>query len=233
MAICKRGKGWLVTVEVGRDPATGKRRRAYLTVPTRREAEREEARLRHQAATGLDLEPTKVTLGDYLERWLGTVRPNLAPSTYRRYEGLLRRQVISYIGPVPLSKLRPLHVQQLYARLREAGRIDGAGGLSPRSLLHVHRVLSGALGQAVRWQIIPRNVCQAVETPQARRSEIRAFSPEEARRLMEVAQAEDSAYGDAVILALYSGASPGGAIGPALGRRGGEGAIRRTAPSSA
>lgn len=131
MAIRKRGKKWLVTVEVGRDPTTGRRRRAYRTIATKREAEREEAGLRHQVATGLDMEPTKITLSEYLRRWLAAVRPNLAPSTYQRYVGLMHHQVIPHIGGLPLSKLRPLHIQHLYARLKDEGRADGRGGLSP------------------------------------------------------------------------------------------------------
>jgi integrase len=213
VAIRKRGKSWLVAVELGRDPATRKRRRAHATVATKREAEREEARLRHQAATGLDLEPTRITVADYLQRWLGAVRPNLATSTYLRYDGLLRHQVMPHIGAIPVSKLRPLHVQQLYACLQEAGRADGRGGLSPRTLLHVHRVLSEALEQAVRWQIVHRNVCKAVEAPQARRAEMRTLSREDTRRLLEAAQAGGSVYGSAVILAVHTGLRLGELLG--------------------
>jgi integrase len=213
MGIRKRAKGWLVSVELGRDPTTGRRRRAYLTVHTKREAEREEARLRHEAATGLDLEPTKISLVQYLKRWLDAARPNLAPSTCRRYEDLLRHQVLPHIGTISLSKLRPLHVQQLYALLQEIGRADGKGGISPRTLLHVHRLLSEALGQAVRWQIIPRNVCQAVEAPQARRAEMRTLSPEETRRLLKAAEAEDTVYGDAIVLATHTGLRLGELLG--------------------
>lgn len=213
MAVRRRGKRWLVTVDVGRDPTTGKRRRAYVTAATKREAEREETKLRHQAVTGLELEPARLTLAGYLERWLAAVSSNLAPATHLRYEGLVRYQVIPHIGAVPLSKLRPLHVQQLYARLQQTGRADGRGGLSPRTLLHVHRVLSEALGQAVKWQLVARNVCQAVEAPQARRTEVRALSPEDARRLLEVAEAEDSTYGDSVILALHTGLRLGELLG--------------------
>ena len=205
MAIRKRGSSWLVTVELGLESTTGRRRRAYVTASTKREAVREEAKLRHEVDTGLDLEPTKITVAQYIHHWLAAVRPNLAPSTYRRYEGLMDHQIIPYIGATPLSKLRPLHVQQLYARLQTEGRADGKGGLSPRTLLHVHRVLSEALRQAVRWQITSRNVCEAVEAPQARGKEIRALTPEETRRLLEVGQEEDSVLGDAVILAVHSG----------------------------
>lgn len=192
----------------GARPLTGKRRRVHATVATRREAEREEARLRHEVAEGLDLEPARITLAQYLSRWLTSVRPNLAPATYRRYHDLLRLHVLPHIGTGALSKLRPLHVQQLYARLQADPGPDGRH-LSSRTRLHVHRVLSTALAQAVRWQIISRNVCQAVDPPQARKAEIRALDPEETRRLLEVAEAEDSVHGDAVVLALHTGLRQG------------------------
>lgn len=212
MAVRKRGKSWLATMELGRDPLTGRRRRTHVTAATRREAEFEEARLRHEVAEGLDLEPTKITVAQYLSRWLGSVKSNLAPATYRRYEDLLRLHVVPYVGAVSLSKLRPLQVQQLYARLQ--GDISAEGlGLSPRTRLHVHRVLSTALTQGVRWQIISRNVCQAVDPPRAPRAEIPALGPEEARRLLQVAEEEDTVWGDAVVVALQTGLRQGELLG--------------------
>ena len=213
--IRRRGKGaWEVTVHLGHDPSTGRVRRRFLTVKgTKRDAERALAEAVHQRDTGIDISPGKITVADYLRRWLEAVRPNLAPATYRRYEGFIRAQIVPIIGALPLAKLRPLHVQQLYAHLQENGRADGKGGLAPRTLLHVHRVLSEALAQAVRWQIVARNVCQAVEAPQARRTEIRALSPEETRRLLEAAEAKATAYGDAVILAVHTGLRLGELLG--------------------
>lgn len=51
------------------------------------------------------------------------------------------------------------------------GRRDGKGGLSPRSVRHLYTVLSTALRQAVKWQLIPRNPCEAVEPPRVERQE--------------------------------------------------------------
>jgi len=213
--IRRRSKGsWEVTVHLGHDPSTGRVRRRFLAVKgTKRDAESALAEALHERDTGIDISPGKITVADYLRRWLEAVCPNLAPATYRRYEGFIRAQIVPIIGALPLAKLRPLHVQQLYACLQESGRADGRGGLAPRTLLHVHRVLSEALAQAVRWQIVARNVCQAVEAPQARRTEIRALSPEETRRLLEVAEVKNTSYGDTVILAVHTGLRLGELLG--------------------
>jgi len=213
MAIRRRGRSWLVTVELGRDPLTGRRRRVNLTTSTRREAEREEARLRHEVATGIDIEPSKITLAEYLNRWLESMRPNLGPRTFERYAGLMRRQVIPRIGSVHLAKLRPLHVQQLYAKLRENGRADGRGGLADKSLLQTHRILSEALKHAVGLQLVHQNVCQMVKAPQVRRKEVRTLSPDETRTLVDAATADDSVYGDAIVLAVHTGMRLGELLG--------------------
>lgn len=39
-----------------------------------------------------------------------------------------------------------------------SGRCDGKGGLSPRTVHHMHRILKQALGQAVKWGLLKRNV---------------------------------------------------------------------------
>jgi integrase len=212
MAIRRRGRSWLVTVEMGRDPLTGRRRRVNLTASTRREAEREEARLRHEVATGIDIEPSKITLAEYLGRWLESMRPNLGPRTFARYVGLMRHQVIPRIGGVSLTKLRPLHVQQLYAKLRENGRVDGRG-LADKSLLQTHRILSEALKHAVALQFVHQNVCQMVKAPQVRRKEVRTLSPDETRVLVDAATADDSVYGDAIVLAIHTGMRLGELLG--------------------
>jgi len=125
----------------------------------------------------------------------------------------MQRQVIPRIGSVHLIKLRPLHVQQLYARLRENGRADGRGGLADKSLLQTHRILAEALKHAVGLQLVHQNVCQMVKAPQVRRKEVRTLSPDETRIVVDAATADDSVYGDAIVLAIHTGMRLGELLG--------------------
>jgi hypothetical protein len=61
-------------------------------------------------------------------------------------------------------------VQRAYNNLREQGRQDGRGPLSPTTLLYYHRVLHRALAQAVKWGLVGRNVADAVEVLRAHRA---------------------------------------------------------------
>ena len=82
----KRGKqSWSAVVDIGHDPNTGKRRQKWITVKgTKRDAERHLAEVIHDLNTGGYVEPSRLTLADYLEEWMadyvtGSVRARTAP----------------------------------------------------------------------------------------------------------------------------------------------------------
>jgi integrase len=87
-----------------------------------------------------------------------------------------------------LSKIRPLHIQDLEARALKKGRKDGTGGLSAQSVLHVHRILAEALNQAVRWRLLAVNPAAAVQPPRPERPELRIPEPAVVERIIKAAE---------------------------------------------
>jgi integrase len=152
----QRSKGsWSLVLYLGKDEKGRPRQKWHTVRGTRKEAERELARLVAAVASGSYVEPTRATLGEYLGHWLDNyARPNVAPKTFERYAEIVRCHLVPSLGHVSLAKLTPTHIQGYYARALETGRRDGRGGLSAQTVLHHHRVLRGALGQAVRWQLV-------------------------------------------------------------------------------
>ncbi len=124
-----------------------------------------------------------MTLAQYLLRWLEDMEPNLAPNTFERYASFIENQVVPRLGSARLTNIRPIHIQQLHTELRQSGRMNGRGGLAPKTILQIHRILSEALKHAVGLQLIPQNPCQLVKAPQVRRTEFATLSPDEARHL--------------------------------------------------
>ncbi|MDK2888324.1 MAG: hypothetical protein PWP72_1202 [Thermoanaerobacter sp.] len=163
-------KSWTIVIDVGRDPATGKRKRIYRAFRgTKREAEKEMARLIAELEKGTYIETSKITLGEYLLRWLEDYgKTRLAPTTYRRYSQIINLRVVPKLGMIPLGKLRPIHLQQFYRELLEEGKKNGKEGpLSAASITYHHRVIHKALGTAVKQQLIPVNPADAVELPKS------------------------------------------------------------------
>jgi integrase len=165
-------------LDAGRD-ATGKRCQHWHSVKgTRKDAERELTRILHAMNNGGYIEPSRLSVAEFLRKWLDDcAKPNVAGKTFERYEQLVVGHLNPAIGHIPLGKLHPLHIQDLYGKKLEHGRKDGRGGLSPQSVVHLHRVLRTALNQAVKWQMLARNPADAVEPPRAPRREMRALVP--------------------------------------------------------
>lgn len=194
-SIRKQGKqSWSVMIELGRDPVTKERRRLWLTVHgSKRDAERARTAALSQRDQGINLTPAKITLAEFLRRWMqDVVEHKVAASTLVSYRAIVETQLIPALGHVRLADLRPLDIQSAYTHwLKPGSRRDGHKGvLSPRTVLHYHSVLKAALDQAVKWQMRAENPCKAVDPPRPSRLEMRALDEAETRRLLVAAHAE-------------------------------------------
>jgi integrase len=204
--IKQRSKGtWSLVVFLGRDPVSGKKRYKWRTVKgTKKQAESELNKLLREIETGTDLEPGRLTTAEFLEQWLDASRSRVGPRTWERYAQLMRLHVVPVLGSIPLGKLRPLHLERLYSKL--LGK-----GLAARTVLHVHRVLHSSLHQAVRWQLVSRNVAGAVTPPRPVTRDIEAIDPDQAVRLVE--SVKGTLLEVPVVLALGTGMRRGEVLG--------------------
>jgi hypothetical protein len=163
---------WELRYTLGTDPATGRRKVATATVRgTRKDAEKELRRLLRTLDTGEHVDPTRMTVRDWLATWLAAVREEVAPRTWERYGEIVTNFLAPSLGNLPIAKLAPAHLQDVYAEWANGGRRDGRpGGLSPQTRRHLHRVLNAALARAVEQQVIARNPCEVFKKrlPQGR-----------------------------------------------------------------
>jgi integrase len=162
--LVERSPGHWAIILDQRDPRTEKRKRKWHSFKgNKRQTQSECSRLITEMGSGEYVEPSKVTLAQFLERWLKHVKPNVTPKTHERYSDLLNKNVAPLLGAKILSKLQPIDISEAYANAVESGRRDGKGGLSPRTVHHIHRVLHTALKQAERWRLINRNPAALLE----------------------------------------------------------------------
>jgi integrase len=203
--IRKRGNKWCFVIDIGCDPKTGKRRQKWFSgFSTKKEAERAMAAKIHELNQGIFVEPAKITLEEFLKRWLEDyARINCAPRTFEGYEYIIREHLIPAIGKITLDKLKPMHIQNYYSYKLTKGRKDGSGGLSARSVYHHHRVLHEALEYAVRWQVIAINPVKAVAPPRPQRQQINVLSREEVHQLL--AAAKGTKFYDPIFFAINTG----------------------------
>jgi integrase len=202
---------WYPRLELPRAPDGTRTFKALGGYPTRSQAEAALADALTRHAHGFALDPARLTVDQYLDRWLAHVRVSLRARTVARYAALLRDHVRPHVGARPLKQLSPLEIQAVYDRLAVAGRRDGKpGGLAPQHILAVHRCLHRALAQAVTWQLLARNVAiDATPPPRPHRKAV-ALAPGQVMLLLDAADHSPSPWlGPWTVLAAATGARNG------------------------
>src|SRR5262249_1209970 len=153
-----------------------RRRRWHSFRGTKREAQTECAKLIAKLKSGTYLEPSKTTITEFLDHWLAHKRTQVSPRTHECYSEIVRN-IVPTIGNVALPQLQPSTIAQTYSQALER--------LSPRSVHMMHRLLSQALKQAVEWQLLARNPCDAVAAPRVERKQVRVVDADGTAALIE------------------------------------------------
>jgi integrase len=199
-------------------PSGGSRRRQLRRRGFKTKAAAQAAldELRVAARRGGYVPRSNQTLGEFLDEWLRSVRPALEVSTLESYERNLRLHVRPQLGDTRLQKLDAGSLNGLYADLLADGRVDGRGGLSPRSVRYIHNTLHGAFAAAVKWGRLERNPADLADPPSKRLAERRVMKPWTAD---ELTQFLDSEAGDRYYYVWVFLATTGCRRGEALGLR--------------
>lgn len=170
--------------------------RANAIGSTRREARtRAAARLvTKQREAGL--EPHRLTLRAYLDRWVDHMRQGRASAhTIRVYESIIRR-LPARLSKTKLADLRPLAIQ---TALDERA----ASGAAPATVRKEYNLLHAALRQAVRWRLLVTNPADDVTPPPRNRPEMQALDEDGAAALL--AKVAGTRYEVPALLAVTTG----------------------------
>jgi integrase len=159
---------------------------------------------------GMFFDSGTIAVGEFLDRWLGDcVRPlvdqgKMEHSTYVRYAGIVRNHLTPVLGRRKLKELGRAEVRRLYSQK--------AKELSPRSVDYIHVTLQKALNQAVRDDLVPRNVAYGERTQSSRdKEESKALSQEQVKTLLRTSKGErnEALY----VVAVHTGLRQGELLG--------------------
>jgi integrase len=198
--ITRRGAhSWRLKFEAcERDPVTGKRRTRYVTVRgTKKDAQRELNRLLSLVDSGFYVEPSTLSVAEYLERWLmDHAQHRVSAKTFERYAEIARKHLIPALGSHRLPKLSPLHIQAYYSDALTKGRVrtlrsgiqEMLPPLAARTVKHHHRILSEALKQGVRLRLLQHNPCADVDPPRPKHAEMKIIDQARSADLLKAAK---------------------------------------------
>ena len=206
---------WEARIMIGRQP-DGKKKMKTFTRKTCKEALKA---LNDFNANRLDIPSNASNLT--VEQWLWTwfkdyVAINLKDATKVSYEGIIRNNLVPYIGRIKLADLKKVDIEKMYRALLTNGRIDGKGGLSVKTIHNVALMLHKALDEAMKCEYITKNPADIANVPTLRsenrsRKEIEILSRQNQQALMEVCG--DDVYGVAIKTDMYTGLRLGELLG--------------------
>ncbi|MFD5569650.1 tyrosine-type recombinase/integrase [Streptomyces cadmiisoli] len=188
----------------------GTRTRKFVYGRTRDEVADKLTEMQEMTRQGIPAASSTMAFGDYLTYWLAAIAPErLKPATLNSYEGLARLYIRPALGKKRLNRLSPADVRRFLTEFKTAclcclrgadqERPEGkrnccavgrccARRPSARTVQYVHAVLRSALQQAIREELIARNVARIVETPTVEPKEVRPLDAGETRLLLKTAR---------------------------------------------
>lgn len=165
--VARKGNRWYAVIYEGLDPVTGREIRRWHAAGTDKASAERLARRLARELTGPNDRGRSMTFGAFLtQTWLPAKRIELRPTTWDGYRRIVHRHVLPTLGSVPMRRLRPEQIEDLYkSKLRPT---DGRRPLAPKTVLEIHVVIRCALNDAVQRGYAHKNVALIAKAPRQR-----------------------------------------------------------------
>ena len=129
----------------------------YIYAPTQKELS---AKLRQHIDSyqGADLtEQSRITLSEWLDKWLENMAGTLRPNTLRNYRSYIENHIKPGLGDKQLTRITPKDVQRFYEKLSDT--------LASSTVRRIHTTLHGALKTAQQAHLIANNPTEQIIAP--------------------------------------------------------------------
>lgn len=189
-SIRKRKSSYQITVSNGRRPDGSQiiETATFTPDPNKTEKQNQKAlekfvfEFEEKVKSGKYLDGEKLTFQAFTEIWFTDyAEQHLEATTLQLYKHLLALHILPAIGNLKLAKVQPAHLNKLYLLLSQERKDGKTGGYAPKTIKHVHNLISGIYSAAVKWNIVTDNPCDRVEPPKqtAARDKIKYFTLEQ------------------------------------------------------
>lgn len=173
---------WRLRVFIGRDPVTGNPKQVTRTFRgNKKQADTALAQFVTEVASGTVPVAASATLAEFLDRWLGDIQPHRSPTTIKGYRHKIQR-INARLGKLRLDRITAQHLDRAYRAWLDEG-------LHPSSVHHLHRILSAALRQAVKWGLLASAPTARATPPPRRHTPATIPTPEVVQQLILAAEA--------------------------------------------
>lgn len=134
-----------------------------------------------------NLVQTGILFCDYIIHWLDVHKKAVDIITYQGYKSVADAHIIPYFKQqgIKLAKINIDDIQKYINLKMVSGRLDGKGGLSPKSLRTHKNIIHLVCKEAVKNNLIQRNPCEFVILPKRERNDVDFYDCEELRIMFD------------------------------------------------
>lgn len=178
----ENGKGFALTYT---DPITREKKRKYFYGKGTREVQAKKKAFIEELEKGNSPAVATITVEQWLKTWMETYKkPSVRQNTYEGYQHIVKSHLNPSIGTILLKELRVDQVQNMLNEKMESGNRRTQGPLGPRQIEYIYTILHMALEQAYKNQMIPRNICNAVNKPKKDKHEFIPWTVEQTNKFL-------------------------------------------------
>lgn len=193
----KRGEKWSFTMDVGKDPITGKRKQITRGgFKTKKATQEAAAKVTNDLANG-DFENNDIRFSQLVEIWMQEKETTCRPSTLYQYKRILRSRVMPEFGDKKLSNIKPLTVHNFHQKMIKEG-------LTTKYISSVDVMLKQILDKGVELEMISSNPAKKAKRPKVKKKAQASWTIEQAMTFIDCAKLKGSYY-IAFVLALHTG----------------------------
>lgn len=207
--VMKKGKEyiyWEARVTVGADPMTGKQRQRSITGKTQQEVAQKLRQLIAEIDNGTYREPSKMTVGEWLDIWQEQYLNDLKPLTKEMYATAVRIHLKPALGMKKLDALLPADIQRFYNSL-----MQGEKPLSAKTIKNIHGIFHRALQQALDLGYLRNNPANPCRLPRVEKPIIHTLDDVSTKKFLKAIQGHR--FENLFLVTLFTGLREGEVLG--------------------
>lgn len=182
----------------------GKAKYGYLYGKTYNEVKTKLKELNADLKTGLLKDKSSPLYSAILEAWLQSVRINIKESTYMRYRQLIKKHILPCLGKYQITAISSQLLERYVNDKLQNGRIDGKGGLSPKTVTDIITIIKSSMDYAVyHGYAVQCNLSKL--SVKKKEKEMRVLTTQEQKQLTAVLLYKTDLYKLGILLSLYTG----------------------------
>lgn len=141
------------------------------------------------------VQPTKITVADWISIWLRDYQAHASPRTIKKYESI-SKQFTSTIGSVKVGRLTAMHVRHMITAMQE-------NGLTAATIQLYMRIFKTILNSAIEAGLIADNPVSKIRLPKPQPRQFVVIDRQEIQAFIDAAQ--QTKYPNELITMLLTG----------------------------